>query len=423
VLTVVRTAALLSLGLSLVLPLRLLGQRGQALPSRPTTPTTAPAPQPPVPATGVILGQVVDARDGLPLGGAIVSLTGGAAPAPATITSRGFPVAPAPPPRPRRVLADAEGRFMFFALGPGSYEVSATAPGYMTGWYRESAGGGTSSPVLLKDGQKNKTISLALRRFAAITGLVLDDIGEPAIGVKVLSLKRQAVGGSASLVPDAWALTDDRGIYRLRELSPGDYLVVVPTATTTMPASVIETYQQVAITGIAGPREQFLAQTLNSVGLAEPNTGGVKIGSAYFQDGSAGDTRPPQDTGGPLTLYETAFFPGVPTTAQATAVTVHAGDEHTNVDFQRRLVRGFKVSGTIVGDAPAGPLPVRLLPANVDEFQGDAGLEAAVTISEANGTFTFLGVPPGAYVLKVLRLPQTAPTTAMAFNVSFSRDG
>jgi hypothetical protein len=60
------------------------------------------------------------------------------------------------------------------------------------------------------------------------------------------------------------------------------------------------------------------------------------------------------------------------------------------------------VSGTVTG--PDGPLMwnLALVPGG-DDLSIDTGLETATSISDAAGRFTFLGVPPGQYVLRSLK--------------------
>ena len=85
------------------------------------------------------------------------------------------------------------------------------------------------------------------------------------------------------------------------------------------------------------------------------------------------------------------------------------GEDRTGVDLHLRLVATVKVTGTVTG--PEGPVPnmgVRLLHANIDEFTSDLGLETAVAATDATGAFTLLGVPPGAYTVKILKTPRPA---------------
>jgi protocatechuate 3,4-dioxygenase beta subunit len=64
-------------------------------------------------------------------------------------------------------------------------------------------------------------------------------------------------------------------------------------------------------------------------------------------------------------------------------------------------------------DGPAANLGIRLVPANFDDFTSDSGMEVAQTVTTEQGQFTLLAVPPGAYVIRVLRVPRPAPTNPM----------
>src|SRR6476619_4209527 len=71
------------------------------------------------PASGLIVGQVVDAGSGRPVAGAIVTILGsGGARSPADTVS---------------VLSTSDGRFFFRDLPPGTFAITATKMGYVDG--------------------------------------------------------------------------------------------------------------------------------------------------------------------------------------------------------------------------------------------------------------------------------------------------
>lgn len=96
--------------------------------------------------TGLIVGQVIDAGTGRPVGGTFVLLSGGALP-PRT------PVSSPPSPRPR-LMTDAEGRFAFRGLARGTYNITASKPGYVDGAYGRRRPGGATHPLPLASGEK-----------------------------------------------------------------------------------------------------------------------------------------------------------------------------------------------------------------------------------------------------------------------------
>jgi hypothetical protein len=375
--------------------------------------------------TGVILGQVVDARDGRPVAGAVVSLAGGMSAAGSVVNGRAAGIAGvgSPPaanaaqlaPSPRRVLTDSQGRFMFYALSAGSYSASASASGYLGGLAGQTRPNGPSRQVVLKDDQKTGNVVIALWKFGAITGTVVDEAGEPLVNVPVQVLVRQDAG---RLSMSASNRTDDRGVYRVAGLAPGSYLVAVPTSNTTMPTSVVDQYQKLVSARDTNGATAFSAQ-LNASGAPSPNASGQRIGDVYLQKTSpySNFESPSTNPSDPETIfvYQTQFFPAATTSTQATPIVLSPGDERTNVDFQLRPVQSFKVSGVVVGSEDQGAnLGVKLLPANYDEYSSDNGLEVATTATEVDGKFTFLGVPPGSYSVRVLRVPRPAPPSAPA---------
>jgi hypothetical protein len=105
-------------------------------------------------------------------------------------------------------------------------------------------------------------------------------------------------------------------------------------------------------------------------------------------------------------VYPTTFYPAARTPSQATPIAVRAGVERANVDLQLLLEPAIRVSGLLVApDGLAAHVAVRLT------VTGDrAGpLDAAVTITDAAGAFTFAGVTAGQYVLSAVRLPRPPP--------------
>jgi hypothetical protein len=116
-------------------------------------------------------------------------------------------------------------------------------------------------------------------------------------------------------------------------------------------------------------------------------------------------------------VYPSVYYPAAPTTSQAGVVSVAAGEERANIDFQLTPAPSLRVSGMVTGpDGPSSQTGLQLLPAGVEGLQRDYSFETATTISDANGAFTFLGVMPGQYTLRVLR----APPRPVSANSGFS---
>jgi hypothetical protein len=142
-----------------------------------------------------------------------------------------------------------------------------------------------------------------------------------------------------------------------------------------------------------------------------PGTSGSDIGSPVVGLGLPGG-------GDGRFVYPTTFHPSAPTVAEANPMTVNAGEERGGIDFRLRPSPAVTVSGTVLG--PEGPAPntsVHLLPSGVELLSREYGFEAATAVSDRAGAFTFVGVTPGQYVIRVLRVPQRPQTTSTATTV------
>jgi hypothetical protein len=363
-----------------------------ALPAQQQPPQTAQAP------AGVIVGQVVDAGSGKPVPNANVTLSPGfsAGLAPRLPVGAGFPA------MPMRALTTTDGRFIFRPLSKGTFAVNASAKGYMFGSYGQIRPGGPSRQVELDDNAATETITIRMWKYAAISGTVLDEMAQPAVGVTVRVLQQQMMAGRRRLVQSNSTQTDDRGIYRLSSLSPGDYVVVVPFSVTNVPTTTVDGYQQ----SIGSSSPWDITPDLRVLGA--PFTGGVRIGDQQIQiaNGRSGGLKLASATDGRFLSYQTAFYPAGVSMAQSTAITLRSGEERSSADIQLRLVPTFRVTGVArTAFGPAKFVNVRLVPADIGEFSGDAGLEAATTGADEEGRFTFLAVPSGQYLVKVQTTP------------------
>ena len=197
------------------------GQQGGGRQGGAATPNT-----PPAAATALILGHVVDGSSGEPIPEAVVTLrTGGA---------RGRAGMPQPTGNPatdaameavmanlqagrgrgstdQRLLTGADGRFVYHSLAPGHYSISASLDGYAASPGLGIGRGGlvaampsteTPSSLVMTEGQILRDVKLRLWKLGSIAGTVLDDLGDPAVGLTVQVMRRLMVAGRARYLPD-----------------------------------------------------------------------------------------------------------------------------------------------------------------------------------------------------------------------------
>jgi hypothetical protein len=266
--------------------------------------------------------------------------------------------------------------------------------------------GGPDRALDLADGERVGDAIIRLWRYGVITGTVLDEAGEPAIDLPVRAYRRLTVDGRPQLMPPAQtARTDDRGRYRFARLTPGDYVVVVPLTQSTLPGATYDALIQAVITDPVKPPE-WAFDLMLSGGMQGLQGSPSRVGDAMWGASFAGT--PPPSASGPSTSYRTTYYPSANSAAQASLITVRPGEERTGIDMQLSLVPTLRVSGAVRG--PAGPMPnlgVRLQPANADLIPD---LEGTTAVTHADGTFTFINVPTGSYVIKVIR---SAPSESM----------
>jgi hypothetical protein len=141
---------------------------------------------------------------------------------------------------------DLEGRFAMDKVAPGKYYVLGTMAGYlnplarfgqdelakMTDETRKKLA--ATVPVIEVTAAQPVAVDLQLERAAEISGTVEYDDASPAVGVKLVLLRK---GTDGKLTAVSWSMvsglglfgagtgTDDRGRFRLVGMPPGEYVV------------------------------------------------------------------------------------------------------------------------------------------------------------------------------------------------------
>jgi hypothetical protein len=343
----------------------------------------------------MIVGQVVDAVTGAPVGEAIVRLT--------------LPKYVDDPTTPKgRVMADGEGRFFFTDLHPGEYWLNASKDGYSPGIYGQRLARGQNQLLSLAEGERLTDVTLRVWKHGVIAGTVVDEAGEPVVGVAVRALIKGVFAGrtrygNMEVIPELVpaATTDDRGMFRLSQLMPGTYVVLVPSTQTTVPATFLEAPDSTLRSDL------FFAGVAEVALLGQPRT--QQVGDFALMTSNRVLIPPPLSPAGRMAVYPTTYFPAAATAGAATPIAIAAGEERTDITISLRPVPAVRVSGRLV--APDGsalaPTTIRLAGAAMTDVittglvngTDHVGFETVTGMSDASGRFTLLGVPAGEYVL------------------------
>jgi protocatechuate 3,4-dioxygenase beta subunit len=249
----------------------------------------------------------------------------------------------------RSAQTDDQGRYEIRELPAGKYTVVASKTGFVDATWGQRRPLRPGTPLEIADGQEIRGVSFSLPRGSVITGTIVDEDAEPLARANVTVLRFQYRNGQRQLVPAGSDQTDDRGMYRVYGLPPGDYFVSAVSRALMRP---IDRFLQ---TADSGPEETTLG-------------------------------------------YAPTFYPGVTTPPEAARVSVALGQETIGVDFQLQLVPMARVSGLVLDTdgSPLGGGNVVLLSDYAESVARGGMMTGRVG---GDGVFAIDNVPPGRYLL------------------------
>jgi hypothetical protein len=323
------------------------GQSGSQQPARDTS--AQPKDTPPPPA-GRITGRVLAADNGRPVKRARVFATA------------------AELPGGRGMLTDDSGVFDLTELPAGRYSLSVSKSGFVALSYGQRRPLQAGTPLQLADGQQMKGIEFQLPRGSVVSGRVLDEDGDAMPGVTVRVMRYQYLQGERRLTPAGNGQTDDKGMYRVWGLMPGEYYVN-------------------AIARGGGGGGPF-------AGPGGPGGFGGRGG----RGGAPGAGGAPDQE---QINYAPTYYPGVPSVAEAKPVNVGLSQEVLDISFNMQLVRVSRISG-IVSNPDGTPVTsgnVNLM----SDAGGGRGNQIGMNFGgriQWDGAFTIGNVAPGRYILR-----------------------
>jgi hypothetical protein len=252
----------------------------------------------------------------------------------------------APQAQPRTTISDVDGTYQFVLPhdSGGKFRVFARRPGYLQGLYGQRAGADLGEDVTVAPGAVTSNLDVTLLRPAVVTGRIFDENGDPVEGALVRPLTVRTVDGRRRLAPMPVAArpTDDLGRYQVSSLPGGDYVLFAVVG---------------QITG-------------TDVAIDLPG-------------------------------YATTYYPGTPSAAEAQFVSVRTAQEVTGVDFSFLRTKTVRIAGRAV-DAEGEPVTGGIA-LNPTRRSGVVAPVAAGARIERDGSFEFMNVPAGEYVLQFSR--------------------
>jgi hypothetical protein len=290
-------------------------------------------------------------------------------------------------------VTDDSGRFVIGGLPAGRYTVSAAKAAFLPSAYgaRPLSGpasvlGGTA--VVLANAEHVADLSITMTRGAVVTGIVRDPAGHPASGFLVSAryYSRSPTTGERTLTPHASrATTDDRGVYRLFGLHPGEYLVEAAAGATA--------YRDLRPTTDAQVNwAQGMLRRTGSIDATRPEGAPMRLES-------------------PMVGLVPTYYPGTPLPDQATPVRLSGGEVRSGIDFQVQLVPTTRVVGTVT--MPDGqPAPGAFVRARSADGPLQSG--GSFTGADERGRYVLSGLTPGLHVVTAQRTFEGQSGSAVA---------
>ena len=250
-----------------------------------------------------------------------------------------------------RAFTDDTGTYRITNVPPGNYRAETAAPGFVAVDEFPNPFDRSTKLLINKD-ETVENIDFVLVRGGVITGKVTDSDGRPLIE-ETVSISSMVSNQGYTFSRQRAARTDDRGVYRIFGIPPGNYKV-----------------------------------------------------SAGTNELSPSWERP---------HFRQTFHPNVTDASEATTINVTEGSETTNVDITLKGVdRTYSVRGRII-DGETGR-PMANVPYGITVYisSGNRSGLSDGSVTNSNGEFKWENLRPGKYAVYVNSLPDSDLTAEEA---------
>jgi len=284
----------------------------------------------------------------------------------------------------RTAFAGTNGAYVVAKLPPGTYTVTATAPGHMA----------VSVDGVSVYATQDTACELALIQYGTVAGRVVDAYGSSVAGAKVTA-KLGATSASAA--------ADVKGRYQITNLIPGDY-VVTASAPKVGGGTVVQAKAAIVTTGAEAATDFALTGAVSDAatgsigGMVTSATDGSPIASALAHIYQGTTLVATVDTA----LTGTYIVPARPAGTYQIKVSAlgYLDVEATgiNVAANSGTVRNFVLPalGSISGEVTSAGLPVA--EARVVAYLGTT--EAGQVASAEDGSYVLPLLQPGSYTIE-----------------------
>ena len=237
---------------------------------------------------------------------------------------------------------DDAGRFVLENVQPGrNYRLIAMKAGFLDS--------SLPTQLTLNSGETIRDLAIQMAEQGVVTGRIMDVNGNPVVGASVSLQQSRYANGARLMVSSAAQPTDDRGVYRFANVSPGRYYVV-----------------------------------------------------ASDQTGRRDDTRSDFKSG-QLANIQT-YYPSADNVEAARPIDV-PGNGAQSIDVLMRRAATFALRGRVTDEATGAPLPatgVAIVTVNGRTIRANPYARQ----TDKDGAFEFTRMPPASYVLEA-RVPAT----------------